>query len=384
MEKKRIPSLDGVRGIGILCVLIIHALSKIHAGGDQTVTLIAAVSVGYPMMKCFFLISGYLITLLLKKEWERDGRFSLQKFYLRRVLRIFPVFYSFIIVVTLLWAAGLIKTRAPTILSAALYTWNYSFAWLSDTNLHLDVRIDEGSAIFAHFWTLSCEEQFYLLWPLTLYFLGFRKGARVAVAMFLLLPVSRVVTYLFWPEARGQTMIMLHTTADPIMAGCLMAVWQGEAWWEKIKNYLDNGKIAIAATVFVTFISPALQLTVGGKYDLIIGRTLDAVAMVIVILWLIKNANSLVGKIFNSRLIVHFGVISYSLYVWQQIFFLPLGKPWEFTFPLNIIASILVAEICHALIERPFLKLRYRAREVKVAEPASVIIKESSTQQISN
>ncbi|MGH9916936.1 MAG: acyltransferase family protein, partial [Pyrinomonadaceae bacterium] len=266
MEKKRIPSLDGVRGIGIFCVLIVHALFKLNAGGDQTGTLIVAALIGYPPMKFFFLISGYLITLLLKKEWEREGWFSLRKFYFRRVLRIFPVFYSFIIVLTLLWTAGLVTTHASTILSAALYVWNYSFIWFPHNDPHLYAQIDQGFAIFAHFWTLSCEEQFYLLWPLTLYFFGFRKGSRIAVAVVLLLPVSRIVTYVLWPAARGQMMIMLHTTADPIMAGCLMAVWQGEPWWEKIKDYLDNGRIAIAATIFVIFISPVLQLTVGGTY----------------------------------------------------------------------------------------------------------------------
>ena len=141
------PSLDGLRAFSIVLVLIAH-VSLQYPWLRRFVE-----HVGNYGVRIFFVISGFLITGLLLKELTKTGRISLKSFYIRRTLRIFPAFYVYVLTVVILAWAGILILLPGDLLHAVTYTMNYHMVrswWLN------------------HMWSLSVEEQFYLLWPTVL------------------------------------------------------------------------------------------------------------------------------------------------------------------------------------------------------------------------
>ncbi len=353
---RRISGLDGLRAVSILLVLLGHAgeTLPVHTAWTDTLVLFLGNSRGGVLT--FFVISGYLITYLLRRELEGRGRVSLRGFYLRRVLRIFPAFYTYLLVIAALALAGLVTMRASELLSAGTFTLNY---WLV---LPFDTDTSSGYWFIGHFWTLALEEQFYLLWPLSLVLLGLRRARWVAVALIALTPALRLVTYLLWPDLRENIGTMLHTSSDSLMIGCLLALLQGEGWFEtRVKVLVSAGTAAVAA-LFLFVVSPVLAERFGGMYVLPVGTTLDAFAIGLILLYLTRHPASAVGKVLNARPVVFVGVLSYSLYLWQQLFLTPLNRTVFGVFPLNLAACFVVAWLSYRLIEKPFLRLRDRQR----------------------
>lgn len=147
----RIPSLDGLRAISIVMVLVAHAsgtrLFPVPASAGNLLGL------GEFGVHVFFVISGFLITGLLLDELARTNRVDLRRFYLRRALRIFPPYYTYLAVVFLLALAGALQLAPRDMAHGLTYTSNYYPA---------------RSWFLGHTWSLSVEEQFYLLWPAVL------------------------------------------------------------------------------------------------------------------------------------------------------------------------------------------------------------------------
>src|ERR1700722_13578240 len=161
----RIPSLDGLRAIAISLVFIGHAAAQTAEGGHFFFLWVYA-NFG---VQIFFVISGYLITTLLLREHDRTGSISLADFYRRRAYRILPAAYAFILTIFVLQWKTLTKWDVS---SSLLYLLNY----------------DSGRPWnLGHLWSLSVEEQFYLLWPLTL-LLFFRNRVKILAAAFLATP----------------------------------------------------------------------------------------------------------------------------------------------------------------------------------------------------
>jgi len=287
----------------------------------------------------FFVISGFLITYLLLHEYEERGRISLKGFYLRRLFRIFPAFYAFLGVVGLLWALRIVSTNWQTYLSAASYTFNYN-------------RHPIGWSL-GHCWSLSLEEQFYLLWPPCLVMLGRAKSAWVAASVILLSPVSRAVTYVVAPSYRGMENVTLHTRLDTIMFGCLIALLYDNATFRRVTDRLTHPILVSLCLGFFLIVSPLAEMRYGAKYLWTVGFTCRAFCVSIVMLYAIKNARSIAGRFLNARVTRHVGVISYGLYLWQQPF-TAAG-----TFHLwHLIPILGCAEASYILIEKPAFRLR--------------------------
>src|SRR5262245_22242535 len=140
LSRSHIPALDGFRAIAVLLVIFYHfGFEKVPGGSGVTM---------------FFVLSGFLITWLLLKEHEKNGKISLKGFYRRRILRIFPAFYAYWLgLVFLLLITGK-SILWPHAIASFVYLTNYYNAILGDPNTG-----------FSHTWSLAIEEQFYLLWP---------------------------------------------------------------------------------------------------------------------------------------------------------------------------------------------------------------------------
>lgn len=346
-SERSIPSLDGLRAVSILLVILGHS-------GDALSRWIK-IPVGFYLLLAhtgvcvFFVISGFLITNLLLKEVRHSGTISLKRFYLRRAFRIFPPFYVYLAVILLLTLFGLLHVPLRALFFAAIYTANYY------------TGKGGGSFGLQHIWSLSVEEQFYLFWPAVLLFFGRRKAAWAAVVLVLLSPLSRLVTYeVLSPVNRAMVNRMFHSSVDTIMFGCLLALlWTNSRFNRLTRHWIDSraGSWVMAVSVaFLLFVDPALNDLFHGSYDLLVGMTLEGIAICLIVLHVVRRPETLSGRLLNLPLMRHIGTISYSLYLWQNII---IGEAGRY-FPLDLAAVLACAELSYWAVERPSLRLRER------------------------
>lgn len=356
----RIRSLDGLRAIAIIMVLLSHSIRTMPKVISKNFfyQFIANSDVG---VRIFFVISGYLITRLLMTEKDRNGSVSIKKFYMRRIFRIFPVFYLYILVILILkfaFAPHIIKYYSDVI-PAALYVWNYE---------HLFTKIvGNANLLFGHFWTLSMEEQFYFIWPFlfSIFYINSSKVTftKFVAASIILMPCIRVATYFFMPNSRGQIGMMLQTGGDSILIGCLGALVENtRVFKQKLNSFLKNRFYVTFTLLFLFFFSPLLSKRFGGAYNITIGLSLMNVFILIFVFWCI-NTTTRFSKILNSKFLIQIGILSYSIYVWQQLFLNRINDIWINKFPQNLLVVFIVAFISYYAIEKPILKL---SRKFKV------------------
>jgi peptidoglycan/LPS O-acetylase OafA/YrhL len=352
----RIPSLDGLRALSIFLVMGLHTIQRLNI--THHVPLIwYAIFNGDTGVFIFFVISGYLITSLLLHEQQKRGSISMSSFYFRRAMRILPPIYLYVGVLLLLGWAGRLALTKLDILSALFFFRNYA--------THLSMWSLE------HFWTLSIEEQFYFVWPCVLYYClrrwpgleGRVSAAKVAIAVILISPVIRIVSFAL-PIAYLHQSSMFHMRADSLMFGCVAALLQGTPFFERVYSYATKiWWIPPAAILFSDYMGARFQ----NYWQLPFGITFSGTAIAFFLLWCVRNPSSVVGRTLNARPIVHIGVLSYSIYIWQTLFLhhsngTVFGPSLRLisTFPGNWIAILIVAEISYHLVEQPSLRLRNR------------------------
>lgn len=361
--QNRIKSLDGIRGAFIIMVLIAHAFQTTPEFAANHKILVYYISgFGHLGVRIFFVMSGYLITKLLLKEQEKNGRVNIRDFYIRRMFRIFPTFFLYIFAILLLKWTILpdIFRDYSLILFAAFYLWNYKHLFIHDTG----AEADKGNWFMGHFWSLSMEEQFYLLWPIT--FVKFKRLTLIKIILVIvaIMPFLRIVTFLFLPNSRPHVSEMLHTGGDAIMIGCLAALLeQAPQFREKYFKYVENQKLIFVVMFFLFVISPVLTWYLQAAYNLTVGITLNNISIMFLLFWAMYIPSK-ASDFLNKKFISHLGIASYSLYVWQQLFLTDKNDLWINKFPQNILVAITVGMASHLLAEKPILKLKNRFKRV--------------------
>jgi peptidoglycan/LPS O-acetylase OafA/YrhL len=317
--EQRRPELDGVRGIAILLVLIGHS--------DYRLAPLAATGVAL-----FFVLSGFLITGMLRDEHERSGQIDLRWFYTRRFTRLAPPLFMMLLVMGLL-----IPTGWEQILPPMLWVTNYA------AHIGLDVEP------FGHTWSLAVEEQFYLVWPVV--FLALTR-LRSRAAPYVLFGIT--LTLLGWRivlTANGfldYAYSALETAAVPMLGGCLIALTS----WRLPTN---RAPVALAATG---------ALSVGAAVR-------DPDLWLITPVLVLPSAAVLVASCENAqwlawRPLALCGVASYSIYLWHK----PVAWALEGGLtPLGVGTGALVGLLAFVVVERPLM--RWRRRQTCRAETAA-------------
>jgi peptidoglycan/LPS O-acetylase OafA/YrhL len=335
----RLPSLDGLRALSIALVIAGH-LTVSHtlpAWLQRPSAYLWRLDPGNLGVRIFFVISGYLITGLLIAEHQASGSISLSRFYLRRTARIMPAFYVFLTAMAIAAGLNLIHIPSSALLHAGTYTSNYVHtAWS-----------------VGHSWSLSVEEQFYLLWPGLLVLLGLRRGFGVALLVLALSPLLRLTAVLQgnWPD---NPRYAFECVADALATGCLLAWGRGKLWeWRPYRRLLESRGMVIW---------PLLVLVIAGAMvkiprpaEALVGITLLNLAIAVGVDWVIRFPTSYLGTLLNAPAVAFVGVMSYSLYLWQQPFLSPYNRV---RFPLNLVGIALAALGSYFLVERPVLRLR--------------------------
>jgi peptidoglycan/LPS O-acetylase OafA/YrhL len=329
----RIPSLDGLRAVSILMVLASHA-----SGTRNAPFAIPLAELG---VRIFFSISGYLITTLLLAELERAGDISLRRFYLRRTLRIFPAYYTYVCAILLAAAVGWVALWPGDALHAFTYTTNYHShrAWW-----------------LGHSWSLAVEEQFYLIWPALLVLVGARRGLAVAAGFVLAAPALRLVDWYAMPSWHAMQGESFWTIGDSVALGCVLAMvrprlaaitsWQAfqRSWWFWLVPICGVASYLLARRF--NLLSLALLQTITG------------VCVIACIDWTIRSPAHPIGRALNCRPLAFVGALSYSLYLWQQPFLNRHSDSVVAIFPLNLAFTFLAALASYYLVEQPMLRLR--------------------------
>ena len=241
-----LPALDGVRGLAVL-IVIIHNAGWIAGSSEQFIIKLftAITAMGWTGVSLFFALSGLLITGILLDSRGHNGFF--RSFYLRRTLRIFPLYYAFV--------AGIVFVAAPLAWSAEWAAdvrtgqWPY---WLYVSNWTQPFKIDVHG--MTHLWSLAVEEQFYLIWPLLAYALGRRGLAKLAVAMIVTAPIIR-----YGLRAGGlpidATYFFTFARWDALAAGALLAAMirddRERAWVVAWRGKLTLALVAALAVLVV-------------------------------------------------------------------------------------------------------------------------------------
>ena len=344
----RIPSLDGIRAISILMVLYGHVSST----RGFPVSIIGKYGdwfgdVAHLGVLVFFVISGFLITSLLMREREATGTISLKRFYLRRVLRIFPAFYAFILVLAIAVWLDAIHLTGRDFAFALTYTVNY---------------VPHPPWRTGHLWSLSVEEQFYLLWPLTLLVLRERRALIIAVAAIFAGPLARVAIreWIFHvdPHSLGGMTKSFPAMFDYLATGCALALlrpWLLTRTWYLRLTASRGLALAIPLVLLINRIG-------NHTTAILLGSPMMNVCIALLIESGTRHAGSLAGRLLNWKPIAFLGVLSYSLYLWQQLFLDYQSRAWMDAFPQNLVFVFLAALASWFLVERPFLRLRGRLR----------------------
>ncbi len=345
----RLRCFDGLRAVAIILVIASHAKSTWHF--DLPAVLDSVIGNGGAGVRCFFVISGYLITFLLIKEMQKTGKIGLGNFYARRALRIFPAFFTYLALMWYLNWAGIIDVSAAHLFSATTFTWNYSHLWVP--------QCAADCSYIGHFWSLSLEEQYYLVWPLSLLFFGLFGNIRLSLALIVAMPFIRVATYFLMPDSRGQLAMMFHTAIDPILIGSVGALLMYGKRVQFNQKKFQSKSLCCFCIAFVLVLSPiasASELIRG--YDIIFGITLEASAFLYIIIWLQTSVNNRLSWFLELKPVAFIGTISYSLYLWQQPFLNETNQTWMGAWPLNLVLVLLAACTSYYVIEKPFLKIR--------------------------
>ena len=345
-----------MRAVSIVLVLVGHATGTVPLALKAGIAGLGWQIFGNSHLGVltFFVISGYLITRLLRREYEKNVGISLKNFYKRRILRIFPAFYSYIAVVSVLVLLGAVQISGVRLISAMVFSVNYFHL------LPLSDPTGNDYWFIGHFWTLSLEEQFYICWPALLVSLGFAKARRFALLMVVISPFLRIITYFLVPSTRPQIGMMLHTYSDPILLGSLVALMEGEERFEKLLSNIVKPLYCLFATILVLLISPLIAHRYAGAYLITAGITVDAICVALVMIYVTRSPDSLAGKFLNHPVVSFVGVLSYSLYMWQQLFLTSLNTTWTGRFPFNLVVVFGVATLSYFCIEKPFLNWKDR------------------------
>lgn len=326
----RIPELDGLRGIALLLVIACHfSLGTTPRNGIEEVAL-RFLNAGWIGVDLFFVLSGFLITGILRKDKGKPG--ALKNFYVRRTLRIFPPYYAFLFGFFVVLPAIRPFRSAENIAAAAdqIYLWTYTsnLTWLADYYPHLD--------LMGHFWSLAVEEHFYLLWPLCILRLNRRNAIVASVGT--IVGATGLRCY-FASQALAPDVLYSFTLCrvDSLAMGALIALlresrgslthWTPAAQW--VASVASMVLLSLCGIYGFWWSMPLVQLA---------GYSVLSIAFAACI---ILTLNRRPGFL-RSRWLMSVGQYSYTMYIVHQPLRGVFAKLFLFDFPVPLLSTLIL------------------------------------------
>ena len=338
-SRTHLPALDGLRAVAVFVVISYHAGVAQGIPGDLGVV-------------AFFVLSGFLITWLLVREFDRDGSISLRDFYIRRTLRIFPAYYVYLAV-------------SFAIDAARGHTWSFSLAAasLSYTVNYYNAVLGHPPTSVAHAWSLAVEEQFYLLWPVAFIWLWGRGRAaarRALLCTIVAVGVWRSVAYLGLGLSASYAYNAFETRCDSLAIGCLMAVLASSHRYRRFELASRASPLLPLVTLALLWVS---RMQMGLRYHYSVGMTIDAVLLAIFIVQMLGLSRNRLWGWLDHPITRWLGAVSYPCYLYHSwglsvgLHLLP-GWPRGLVFVAGYGTTLLLAAGSFYVIERPALAIR--------------------------
>jgi peptidoglycan/LPS O-acetylase OafA/YrhL len=333
----RLHQLDGLRAFAFLAVFAHHALGAplLWAGVDL-----------------FFVLSGFLITAILVQQQGSKSFF--RSFYSRRFLRIFPAYYLVLAVTFALFDA---QWREH---------WYWYVFYISNIQ---DAFVSMGSPLLTPMWSLAVEAQFYVLWPLLVFFLGTRGMWRLSWGLLLAAPILRGALTLSFDDFRP-VYVLLPCRVDLLAAGGLMAIARIRDR-DRFDGLARHG-FWVAALGSVAFIGmavllPEFRTSQSSLLFNVMGYSLVGVVMVgIVGAVIAARPGRMVHRLLTTKGLVYLGTISYMMYLCHLVIIMELRQWLQLPQPLNAALSlglvVAVSSLSWFVMERPVM--RYKGRGV--------------------
>ena len=373
-----IPSLDGIRALSVLAVIVYHA-NKLWLPG------------GFLGVEVFFVISGYLITLLLLAESEKSGTVSLKQFWLRRARRLLPALWVVVlgvVVFAALFQREILGTLRGDVIAALFYGFNWFQVWVGTSYFTSFEFVP-----LRHLWSLAVEEQFYLIWPVVMLVVA-KFGKRrlpIVSAVFVLIAVALAVytgvvyqpgvisTIADTPEQFmslfGQSVSRVDylflgtiTRSSGLLLGAALAIWwrpwllqNSRAGESKLYDFVGFGGLAALAFMMWRF-NTVIEGTDGGTvgYDLLFrgGFFLTDIASVALIAAAVHPGSKLIARGLSNPILVWLGRRSYGFYLFHwpvfQFYRRFAGQgltPYEFV--VLVLLALALTELSYRYIETP-------------------------------
>jgi len=347
-----LPGLNGLRAIAALSVVISHTdfLPGITDFGLDRIFSFA-ISMGAFGVTLFFVISGFLITYLLIQEVDKQQDVSIKKFYIRRILRIWPLYYLFLIVS---FGVYLLFGRAQEMTGNGM--WFYVFF-----SANIPFIFNSGQIfILLHYWSIGVEEQFYLFWPWIVHFVR-KKLLTTAGLIFLSLFFIKLVLWaMFGPNFYGYRILNV-TRFDCMMVGAIGAI----LYFNKNNLFMSLfGSKIMQAFSWILFILVSTEVI---HIPFPIAQEVISVAVLSIIIGQVTVKKRIINL--ENKLCDFVGKISYGIYVIHPLILLlfsklyyplniPSGIKYVLVFGTSLTVTISVAWLSYTYFEKPFLKLK--------------------------
>jgi peptidoglycan/LPS O-acetylase OafA/YrhL len=334
---------------------------------------------GWIGVDVFFVLSGFLITALLLNERDANGRFSVPKFYMRRIFRLVPAYWAFILILVVwaaIWRSGQFGSWSSEAVKSATYQMNFF-----DINHFPQIGIGQT-------WSLAIEEQFYLVWPLLL-LVGLKLMPRRIFAGLVVVGIlaSFVATVVMAHHGVSYRRLYygLDTNALPLLVGCLAGILYTGGYVKRMSPNV-SGLIAVVTLVVLALFLISVPETSEWAYEgpmqlvsLLTAATLFAILL---------DPNMWATKILAHPWIVFVGLISYSLYLWNAFAMLiarhlasgSVGRAIHLL--VGVILTFAFALASYYLVERPGLRLKDRFEVYRGARRGALSPAESSPSSV--
>lgn len=350
MTGNKIKGFDGIRGLAVLSVVFTHVwvwgyLAEKGWLTEKTMPLVT----GTTGVQAFFVLSGFLITMLLLREREKTGTVSLLNFYTRRTLRILPLYVLFLILITVIHIVGNSVTSWQSLSYAYMYIYNF-------------VPRHGYTSVLGHTWSLAVEEHFYLIWPLIFVKLQRRNVLTALLVGFIV--SSCIVFNLLQRVDPLSSAYFVHrwsfVAGSGIAAGCLAALLicggRDREWWRGIARHPLTFWLGVLLFVNSIYL---------GDDRFLLTHYLRDIGLAAIVSWLFMNQSSLLVRLLEFRPLRYVGLISYSVYIYQGLFLATnpgrsLGQSWPPDALTGLVLLVIVAPLSYHGFEKPFLQLKQR------------------------